>query len=198
MSTKSQQQKLRALVLTSIFAALIVVMTVVPYTGYIAYGVIEITTLHIVTIIGAVALGWRYGAVIGGVWGITCIARAYLAFPIYLDFGFGNFFVACLPRILVGAVAGAMFFLLKKVKLNSFVAGGISAAAGTLTNTVLVLTGMNLWLRFHGEEYSEFFGLFRSIIKTLVGVNGLIEIIAAILIVPVVYKAIEKYTAKGI
>ena len=55
----------RDLVRAGILSALIIVMTVVPYTGYINYGLVEITTLHIVVAVGAVMLGWQYGAVLG-------------------------------------------------------------------------------------------------------------------------------------
>ena len=58
----------RNLVRAGILSALIIVMTIVPYTGYIYYGLIEITTLHIVVAVGAVLLGWEYGAVLGLVW----------------------------------------------------------------------------------------------------------------------------------
>ena len=193
MSKQNSQQKLRSLVLCSIFAALIIVMTAVPYLGYISYGVIEITTLHIVTAIGAVCLGWKYGAVIGGVWGITCLVRAYVAFPVYLNFGFGNFFVAVLPRIIVGLVAGAAFAGLRRLKLNDIISAGIAAAVSTVTNTVLVLSTMNLWLKFNDKEYSSFFEVFQSIFKTLIAINGIIEIAAAIIIVPIIYKAISRY-----
>ena len=71
MRTRSS---LRNMILASILCALVVVMTVVPYTGYISIGgVLEITTLHIVTILAGVLLGWKYGALVGGVWGLTCI-----------------------------------------------------------------------------------------------------------------------------
>ena len=55
----------RNLARAGILCALIIVMTIVPYTGYIYYGLIEITTLHIVVAVGAVLLGWEYGAVLG-------------------------------------------------------------------------------------------------------------------------------------
>ena len=190
---KKQTQNIRSLVLTAVFAALIIVMTVTPYLGYISYGTIEITTLHIVTILGAVCLGPWLGAVIGGVWGLSCIARAYLAFPVYLDFGFGNFFVAGLPRILVGLVAGAVFFALRKTKLPQFVSAGISAAAGTITNTVCVLTAMQIWQDVHGvADKTDLFVLFGSIFKTLIGINGVIELVAAIILVPALYRAVSQ------
>ena len=188
----ANQKSLRSLILASIFAALVIVMSVVPYTGYISYGVIEITTLHIVTAIGAVCLGWKYGALIGGVWGLTSLLRAYMMFPVYLNYGFGNFFVAILPRIIVGFVAGGLFVLLRKTKLNDVISAAISAAVGTVTNTVLVLSAMNIWLKFNGGDYSSFYQVFKNILSTIVAVNGLTELIAAIIIVPAVYKAISK------
>ena len=53
------RKSLRDLILAAILCALVVVMTVVPYTGYITVGgTLEITTLHIVTILAGVLLGW--------------------------------------------------------------------------------------------------------------------------------------------
>ena len=68
-----QKKKLTRLVMCALFSALIVVMTFTPYLGYITVGVIEITTLHAVVIFGAAVLGPAMGAVLGGVWGLTCI-----------------------------------------------------------------------------------------------------------------------------
>lgn len=188
-----KQTNTHALALTAIFAALIIVMTVTPYLGYISYGAIEITTLHIVTILGAICVGPRMGTLLGAVWGMTCIARAYLAFPVFLDFGFGNFFVAGLPRILVGLVAGALFAALAKTKLPKVVSAGICAVAGTFTNTALVLTAMNIWQKNHGViEETGVFTIFGSIFKTLIGVNSVIELAAAVILVPALYKAVSK------
>ena len=76
------RKSLRDLILAAVLCALVVVMTVVPYTGYITVGgTLEITTLHIVTILAGVLLGWKYGAVVGAVWGLTCILRCLLAIP---------------------------------------------------------------------------------------------------------------------
>ncbi|MBQ4627064.1 MAG: ECF transporter S component [Clostridia bacterium] len=189
---KTNLTHLRELALTAIFSALIIVMTLVPYLGYITYGVIEITTLHIVVILAAVCIGPKYGSVVGAVWGLSCLVRAYVAFPVFLSFGFGNFFVSVLPRILVGTFAGLVFSALSKTKLNKIISAGISAVIGTLTNTVLVLSAMNLWLKFRGEEYSSFFDTFKNIFSTLIGLNGVIELSAAVILTMALYKALEK------
>ncbi len=196
MLKKSSVENTRSLVLTAVFAALIIVMTVTPFLGYISYGSIEITTLHIVTILGAVCLGPKKGTVIGAVWGLTCIARAYFAFPVYLDFGFGNFFVSVLPRILVGTFSGLCFFALAKTKLPKAVSAIVAAVVGTLTNTVLVLSSMNIWAKFNDKDYSDVFTVIGNIFKTLIGINGVIELAAAVVLVPVIYSAVAKALPK--
>lgn len=190
---KTSSAMIRNMVLTAVFAALIIVMTVTPFLGYISYGAIEITTLHIVTILAAVSLGPVGGTIVGAVWGMSCIARAYLAFPIFLDFGFGNFFVAGLPRILVGTFAGLCFWGLCKTKLPKVVSAGISAVVGTLTNTVLVLSSMNVWQKMHNViDTTSIKIVFGSIFKTLIGINGVIELVAAVILVPALFKVIDK------
>lgn len=189
---RGKKLNMKQFVAAAILAALIVVMTVVPYTGYISYGLIEITTLHIVVILGGVLLGWRYGALLGFVWGMTCLVRAYLM-PVFLPFGFGNPFVSVLPRILVGAVAGLAAKALMKTSLRKGVALGLATAAGTLTNTVLVLSGMAIYCK------NTFADTIVTILQTLVGINGVIEMVAAILIVPAIYFALQpRETVLGI
>ncbi len=179
---------IRKLTLASVFAALIIVFTVVPNLGYISTGAVEITTLHIVTILGAVFLGQKYGAVLGGIWGITCFVRAFTN-PLWILFT--NPLISVLPRILVGLVAASLFKALKKTKLSNILCVSISAAAATLTNTVLVLSAMYI---FGGmiESYAKFFEMFRTIITTIISLNGTIELAAAILLVPLLYLPLSK------
>jgi uncharacterized membrane protein len=182
------------LVLAAVLSALIIVMTVVPYTGYINYGTfVEITTLHIVVIVGAAFLDWKYGAVLGAVWGITCFFRAFTN-PAWVLFT--NPLISILPRILVGIVAGLVFSGFSKTKLNTYASAGLTAIAATLTNTVLVLSAIYI---FGGmiKSYAEFFELFKTIFVTIIGVNGLIELIAAAVLVPTIYLALTKIRSKN-
>ena len=171
------------LVRAGILSALIIVMTVVPYTGYINYGLVEITTLHIVVAVGAVMLGWQYGAVLGFVWGVTCILRA-LTNPLWAPFV--NPMISLVPRVLVGIVGGLTASGLRKLRLRTGLVAALSAAAATLTNTVLVLSALKLFS-------AVLTGLPRlgTIYATLLGVNGSIELVAAILLVPVIVAAIS-------
>ena len=189
------RKSLRDLILAAVLCALVVVMTVVPYTGYITVGgTLEITTLHIVTILAGVLLGWKYGAVVGAVWGLTCILRCLLAMPWFQPYGFANVFVALFPRVLVGAVSGLVFAALKKTRLTRNLSIGIAAVAGSLTNTVLVLSAMTIYCRIHGVEGYEqasVLTILQSIVAAIAALNGIIEIIAAVVLVPAVYFALE-------
>lgn len=191
-----KNQKLINLILVALFSAIVIVFTVIPNLGYLSTGPIEITTLHIIVIIGALFLGPKYGAVIGGVWGITCIVRAFIlgggseVFKPFL-----NPMVSFVPRVLVGLLSALIFNALKKTKLNTVVSAGIAGAAGTLTNTVCVLSalyifGMNI------NSYQTFFEMFKTIFTTIISLNGSIELISAIIIVPLIYKPLSKYTGK--
>jgi type II pantothenate kinase len=183
ISTKRKTDT-RNLVRAGILTALIIAMTFIPQTGYITVGPVAITTLHIVVIVGAAMLGWKYGAFLGLVWGLTCVALAYIQ-VIPLTYGFGNVFVAVLPRILVGVVTGFVYQGLQKAKLRQKPAHSITALAGTLTNTMLVLPAMYIYM---GATMTD---IFKTLIATLVGINFTIEVAAAILIVPAILAAVK-------
>ena len=181
--TTKRKTDTKNLVRAGILSALIIVMTVVPYTGYINYGLVEITTLHIVVAVGAVMLGWQYGAVLGFVWGVTCILRA-LTNPLWAPFV--NPLISLVPRVIVGIVGGLTASGLRKLRLRTGLVAALSAAAATLTNTVLVLSALKLF-----SAVLTGLPLLGTIYATLIGVNGSIELVAAILLVPVIVAAIS-------
>ena len=181
--------KTKMMVITAIFCAIIIAMTVIPFTGYISYnGVLEITTLHIPVILSAVFLGAKRGAIVGGAWGVTCILRA-LTNPLWAPFI--NPLVSLVPRIIVGLVAGLVFAGLCKIKCNKYVSAVITSIIATITNTVTVLFAFN----YFGGMIKDFSGIFetiKGIYFTIISVNGTVELVAAAIIVPVIYKALEK------
>lgn len=191
-------EKTHRLTLCGMFIALIVVMTVIPYTGYITYSPvgIAITTLHIPVIIGALFLGPRYGALLGGVWGVTCVIRAFLN-PDPANIPFQNPLVSVLPRIVVGLVAAAVFALCCKIRrLARPVSALIAAVVATLTNTVLVLTMLYVF-KAYDSLAEKAAAVIETIIMTVVSLNGALELGAAIIIVPLIYAAVARSRGRG-
>ena len=105
-----KRRKLNYFEKAALLSALIVFMAVVPCTGYIRFGTIEITTLHIVVAVGAALLGWKGGAWLGFVWGAACFLRAF--FPA-LQSSLVSPLAALVPRVAAGAAAGRALFHLQ-------------------------------------------------------------------------------------
>ena len=70
--------------------------------------------------------------------------------------------------------------------MRSGLVAAISAVAATLTNTVLVLSALKLF-----SVVLTGLPLLGTIYATLIGVNGSIELVAAILLVPVIVAAVS-------
>ncbi len=189
-----KKEKLVRLVVCGVFAALIVVLTFTPL-GYIQTGLgFAITTIHLVTILGASLLGIKAGAFLGAFWGVLCVVKAFME-PILANIPFQNPLVSVLPRIMVGIVTALVIGLLFKTKLPKAVSLVIGAIAGTLTNTVLVITMLNVFGGFETLALGISTTL-TAIVSTLITINGVIEIAVAVILVPSLYFAIEKPLGK--
>jgi uncharacterized membrane protein len=184
-------EKTRNLALAGMFTAIIIVMTYVPYTGYISYSPVSpaITTLHIPVILGSLFLGWKYGAILGGVWGINCVIKAFLD-PRPENIPFQNPLVSFVPRVIVGIVAALVFAACLK-GLKKYFSAIIATVAATLTNTVLVISALFFFNYFDGFA-STVREIFRTVIQVIVAVNGIIELVAAVVLIPTIYLAISK------
>lgn len=203
-------EKTKDFVLTAMFTAIIFVLAFVPYLGYIPLGVINATTIHIPVIIGAIYLGPKKGAFLGGMFGVTSLMNntfkggptAFVFSPFY-SAGMGdNAFLASLkslticfvPRILIGVAAYYVFLLLYKLtkgkKAPAYLAGGL---AGSLTNTILVMNGIYF---LFGESYAAATGknysTLYSAIMTIIGMNGVPEAIVACLITAAICPILRK------
>ena len=71
-----KRNQIRDLALTSVFAAIILVMTFVPSLGYILVGITELTLIHIPVLIGVFLLPKRYAIVLGLIFWIRIDAKS--------------------------------------------------------------------------------------------------------------------------
>ena len=193
----------------ALFIAIIILLSVTPL-GYISLGIINATTIQMPVIIGAVLFGWKKGAFLGGVFGITSLIKntvqpnltSFVFSPFVPVFGeeSGSLFaiiISLLPRIMIGIVAAGVFALLSKTKLSAAVKSAAAGFCGSLTNTVLVMGGIYL---FFGESYSAakemaYETLLATVSATITG-TGITEAVISAVACGAVCAALIKYTKK--
>lgn len=178
--------------------AIILIQNFVPVMGYIPIPPLNPTIIHITVIIAAITLGYKDGMILGGIWGVACIIRAFTFPTTPLDLLlFTNPVIAIVPRILVGLVAGYVYQILKRTAVKDTFAMIISAILGSLTNTILVLTFIYI---FYRQEYAAFVqvdvGSLLVVLGTVVITSGLAEAIAAAVIEPLVAKPLKHFVLK--
>lgn len=189
-----KKSSLFKMTLTAMFCALVIALTFIPFTGYITYGLLSITTLHVVVILGAVLLGPARGTVLGGVWGVTCLIYAFMNGTADAVI-FTDPRISVIPRILVGLAAGWYYVgfkklferirfssVFKRIKMDEILAAGCTALCGTLTNTALVLTAITIF----GTGFVSLGATLTTIVDTAIALNGVVETILAVVVVPAV------------
>jgi len=131
----------RKIAITGILSALSIALSYTPLGFMLIPGLqVQITFMHIPVIIGAILEGPITGAFIGMIFGLFSLYTATIT-PLPIAFAFLNPLVSVLPRILIGVVAHYVYKGLSNVfrERRKAVSIGISAALGTITNTVGVL-----------------------------------------------------------
>lgn len=187
-----RQSKSYRITIRAILMAFIFVQGMVPFLGFIPIGFISLTIIHITVIVAAITLGTKDGMFVGLVWGLTTMIRAWTMPTTPLDtLIFTNPLVSVLPRILVGLVAGFVFsFLYKKTK-STFLPTIVAATLGTLTNTILVLGSMGLlYTAPVAAQYGTTANGLFAVLAVAVLTNGIPEVIGAVIITPMITKAI--------
>lgn len=194
---KQTKNKTYRIAILGILTAIIILQNFIPFLGYIPIPPLNPTIIHITVIVAAFVLGTKEGMIIGGVWGIVRLIKAYTLPSSPLDLLlFTNPMISVVPRILVGLVAGFIIQLFRKRNKESLgmIVGGV---LGSLTNTILVLGFIAL---FYGNEYSTALGvsptnLMRAL-AAIVATNGVAEAIAAGFLAPLLSRALMKVKRK--
>ena len=197
---KNWKRDTRWLVLLALFVAIEIFLNVTGI-GLIPLPLIKASTLHIPVIIGAVLMGPLAGGVLGGVFGLCSIWSNSTA-PGLLSFAFSPFlatsaagavktiWIAFGCRVLIGVVAGWLWIILKKLRVNDLVALPVVGVAGALTNTGLVMTSIYLLLspEFAAAKNIAMEAVMGAVMA-IVAANGVPEAIAAAVLVTAIGKA---------
>lgn len=108
-----RKKEIQYLTLSTVFAAIILVMTFVPQVGYITIGTMALTLIHIPVLIGAFLLPKKYTVMLGFIFGIGSLIKAATMPTGILDPAFVNPLVSILPRMIFALAASYIFDLFK-------------------------------------------------------------------------------------
>lgn len=194
---KTTKNKAYRIAILGIFTAIILLQSFVPFLGYIPIPPLNPTIIHITVIIAAISLGTKEGMIIGGVWGVVRLIRAFAAPQTPLDpLIFTNPLISVLPRILVGLVAGLVFYTFRK-KGNQTFGMALSAVLASLTNTIVVLSFIYL---FYKDDYAAAINVDSSNLMYVLGgvvlTNGVAEAVAAGILGPIIAKPLLRIAPK--
>lgn len=188
----SAQRRLnvRKMTVIGVLSAISIMMSMLPFIGYIPIGPIKATIMHVPVIIGAIIEGPVVGAIIGLIFGLTSLWNA-ITQPVTLSPLFYNPLVSVLPRILIGIVAYYVYQGVYKVSKKVYASGFIAGIIGSLANTAGVL-GMiyilyaDKYLVLMGQQGSSAAKLLFGVVLT----SGVPEALVAGLIVSAVSVAL--------
>lgn len=193
-----KQTKTKQLTLTAIFIAFILLFALTPI-GFINFGVIRATLVHVPVIIGSIILGPRIGAFLGAIFGTMSLIINTTA-PTLLSFVFSPFIpvigtnhgswlaliICFIPRILIGIIP---YYLWKWIQNRSWNQSKNNQrislfAIGTLSSLIHTILVMNLIYFLFNHAYAQTQGtniqssLYHIVLSVIV-VNGLPEAIIA-------------------
>ena len=192
---KTKKHDTRWMVSVALMAAIVIVLANTPL-GMIQLPIIKATTVHIPVILGAILLGPGAGAILGAVFGICSLVSNTMA-PTLLSFAFSPFlsttgipgalkaiwiYVGC--RIQIGVVAGWLWVLFTKIKLNQFIALPIVGFVGSMVNTVTVMGSIYfLFAQQYAEAKEVALTAVFGLVMGTVTASGIPEAIAAAILV---------------
>lgn len=200
----TKKKDTRWLVSVALMAAVIILLANTPL-GMIQLPIIKATTVHIPVIIGAILLGPAAGSILGGVFGICSLISNTTA-PTLLSFAFSPFLsttglpgvlkalwvsVGC--RIMIGLIAGWIWILFRKIRLNTYVSLVITGFLGSMVNTIFVMGSIYLlFARQYAEAKEVAVTAVFGLVMGTVTASGIPEAIAAAILVTAITKALLK------
>ena len=206
------KESMKELVLTSLFAAIIIIMAFTPL-GYIPLGIINATIIQIPVIIGALFCGPKRGAFLGFLFGFTSFLKntimpatlsAFVFSPVLAASQFGlkgvaySTFICFVPRILVGVLPYFIYLGLEKLIKVKTINFAIAGVLGAFVNTLLVMGSIYL---LYKEAYAAAnnvdASLIGGVIGGIIGFNGVIEAIVSGIIVSAVGVVLSKIKSVG-
>lgn len=207
-SRARQSERIRQMVIAAMLSAIVAVLTFTPI------GMIPLppplpsaTTVHIPVLVAALVEGPMVGLVVGAVFGLCSLIRAWETGMVGLTLFFRNPVISVLPRLLVPLIAFGVWALWRRtIKQNAVtdkLGAALAAVIGTVANTVFCLglialiyggdlTAMLNEMISAGNADAAYLNNAGAWLVAVVGVpNGIGECIVAAVIVPMIKTAVN-------
>lgn len=184
------KQRTQQLALGAILTALVAVLQFLG--AFIRFGTFSVSLVLIPIVIGAALCGWKVGAWLGLVFGVTVLlsgdASLFLAVSVP-----GTVGTVLIKGIACGAAAGAVYKLFER--RGRYLAVVISAVVCPVVNTGVFLIGCAIFFMDTLAGWSQALGfgtdVVRYILFGLVGGNFLLELGTNILLSPIIVRIID-------
>lgn len=156
----------------------------------------NVTVMCLPVIIGTLICGLGTGLLLGGVFGITSVIRAFtapsaLVAPLLADSPVLVIIMSMVSRLLIPVVAYYVYRLVAgKERKRQKTGIAVASAAGSIANTIAYLGLMLLFYQIMGIDNA-------AVLGTIAGVgalNGSLEAVAAVLVCTPVILAVRKST----
>lgn len=187
------KQRTQRLALGAILTALVAVL---QFLGtFIRFGTFSISLVLIPIVIGAALCGWKVGAWLGLVFGVTVLlsgdASGFLAVSVP-----GTVGTVLVKGIACGAAAGAVYKLFER--RGRYLAVVMSAIVCPVVNTGVFLIGCAIFFMDTLAGWSQALGFGTDVVRYmlfgLVGGNFLVELGVNILLSPIIVRIIDAAT----
>lgn len=178
------QRRSKSIALCAVFVALTAVFGAMPYVFLLPVLLAAVTTDFKTATIVSVFFGVI--SLLYSLMGGSVVAVAFVANP----------WIPIVGRILVGPAARGVYVLMRKAiksegKAKTVVPAALGAAAGSLTNTAIVVTLLAIFAPNAGLEEVTVL----VYVPTML-ISGVIELVASILLVPPIALALSKVQAR--
>ncbi|MFL2132161.1 MAG: ECF transporter S component [Ruoffia tabacinasalis] len=193
MKSSYTNNNARRLVILGLFIALIIIQSWVPFLGFITIGPIAMTIIPITVILSTLWLSTRDGMILGLVFGLNSLVRAWLIGNPVERMIFTSPLVSVLPRILMPLLLG----LCIKYILDRFsdsTKGAVAGFIGSILNTILVLGAIGIFKpteyigAIDGANVSQLWPILWGIVTA----NGIPEAILATIITPIIFIGVNR------
>jgi uncharacterized membrane protein len=166
-----------------LFGAIIILMAFVPQFGFITFGIVALTIIHIPVLIGGFFGGRKVTIGLALIFGLASLSQALIRPVSAVDVLFQNPLVSVLPRFLFGLAIVYLSLGFKKVLQNPYLIAISTFGISTFLHTVFVLSSVYVFSPFFTTLNAFATDTpFWPLITAVMAANGVFEILAAVLI----------------